>query len=427
MAKPRSARTRSVTANPLNLRLRFRNAAKRRLRFSQCVRTAVVALAVLGGIQPGLALELTGVLLHAAGPNGELAGPVWHTASGYGGRPLGFTRWPPPGTRGIPFPLAPDGRLAGPDGRPGLILWPVSNVAHLFWQFRPGEFPAALVLNLYFNGDTTTPGISALVFDRYGFTHFVPNPAPSTLSLYLDLAPNPASTEYTDGTAFARLTAAFFFSSSPSMPDRQQWRPSDFVNLDRVGVDRIGPDALPDGILIFQLDVLPASAGSGAPTRRPWSPPSQGLPEARSAGTIAETAPAFGPNPAPAPSRAGANTPVARDKSAPSEEPSPGKSPPATAESPETVGTPSPEEGTPAQTPEKEPTTQESRPTTARPRTTPTPKAPTRAATVGTTTPAPRGTDPPKSDTPASTISADDLHDVPHLPAAAVAPGNPIQ
>lgn len=225
---------------------------------------------------PAPALELSGVLLHAAGPAGELVGPVWHTESGYGGRPLGFTRWPLPGTRGMPFPFDAHGRLWSQEGRPSLPLWPLSHVTHLFWQFRPGEFPPALVLNLYFNGDIETPGISAIVFDRYGFTHFGPNPAPYTLSLHLDIVANPSTTEYSDGNAVARITAAFFFSSSPSVPETKQWRPSDLVNLDRVGVGRLEPDGLPDGILVYQLDVEPLRVGANArgagPPTGPWAP-----------------------------------------------------------------------------------------------------------------------------------------------------------
>ncbi|GIW44331.1 MAG: hypothetical protein KatS3mg077_1613 [Candidatus Binatia bacterium] len=211
------------------------------------------------------ALELSGVLLYSAGPSGELAGPVWHTASGYGGRPLGFTRWPPPATRGMPFPQASDASLRDKNGQPGLPLWAGAHVTHLFWQFLPGEFPSALVLNLYFNRQVLNPGISVLVLDRYGLTHFVPNPSPYTLAMDLSVATNPATAEFRDGSAVARITAAFFFSSSPSLPELKQWRPADFVNVDRVGTERLEADGLPDGVLIFQLDVSPLpSGGQGA-------------------------------------------------------------------------------------------------------------------------------------------------------------------
>ena len=238
--------------------------------------SVVAAIALLLTPLAGSALDLTGVLLHAADASGNVTGPVWHTASGYGGRPLGFTRWPPPGMREMPFPMGADGSLRDRGGRPALGLWPGSHVTHLFWQFQPNEFPQALILNLYFNGDPFTPGISILVHDRYGLTHFVPNPAAYTLAMDLSLAPNPETAEFNDGTTRARVTAAFFFSSSSSSPDFKQWRPTDFVNLDRVGMDRLAPDGVPDGVFIFQLDVLP-----GQPTSQPGSRP-QGLPRLRS-------------------------------------------------------------------------------------------------------------------------------------------------
>lgn len=241
----------------------------------------LATLFVLSVSSPLIALELNGVLIYSAEPSGELSGPVWHTASGYGGRPIGFTRWPPPGPRGMPFPQGPDASLRDREGRPALPLWPGSHVTHLFWQFRPGEFPGALVLNLYFNGNTFSPAISVLVVDRYGLTHFAPNPSPYTLAMDLSLAPNPQAAEFSDGATRARVTAAFFFSSSPSLPEYKQWRPTDFVNLDRVGTDSLAPDGLPDGILVFQLDVLPEQAApapdraSSAFPRLPLPPTSQ--------------------------------------------------------------------------------------------------------------------------------------------------------
>lgn len=266
------------------------------------------------------ALDLNGVLVYAADPSGNLSGPVWHTASGYGGRPLGFTRWPPPGHRGMPFPIGSDGSLRDKEGRPALGLWPGSHVTHLFWQFRPGEFPSALVLNLYFNGDLFSPGISILINDRYGLTHFAPNPSSYTLAMDLSLAPNPAAAEFSDGAMRARVTAAFFFSSSPSLPDLKQWRPTDFVNLDRVGVDSLSPDGLPDGVLIFQFDVLPegqSSQGSSQPFPLPHRilPPAVQGPAPRLLGPSVDVSL---PNPAPS---LATSTPVrTADVSAPAAE-----------------------------------------------------------------------------------------------------------
>lgn len=236
------------------------------------LRWALALLVALGFWLPAVpaqGLQLTGVLLESVDDHGNSAGPVWHTASGFGARPLGFTRWPPPQTRGIPFPLAPDGSLS-------IELWPApfvaAHVTHLFWQYLPGEFPTALVLNLYFNGDNVSPGISAWVPWRYGFTNLLPNPAPTTRSLYLDPVDNPSTLAFDDGKMTARLTAAFFF---PSHGEPRQWRPRDFTDLDRVGTDALRPDGQPDGVLIFELKVEASSFPSRPRWRPPWRGPGQ--------------------------------------------------------------------------------------------------------------------------------------------------------
>ncbi len=222
---------------------------------------------VLAALSPacGHALQLTGVLLYSADGEGQPVGPVWHTASGLGGRALGFTRWPPPQTRGIPFPQAADGTLS-------IDLWPAplvsAHVSHLFWQYLPGEFPAAVVLNLYFNGDNINPGISAWIPWRYGFTHHRTNPSPSTLSLTLDVVDNPQSLEFRDGQLHALLTAAFFF---PSSGEPKQWRPRDFTDIDRVGTETLTPDGRPDGVLIFELKVEPDPAAAAPRWTPPWA------------------------------------------------------------------------------------------------------------------------------------------------------------
>ncbi|MCX8072260.1 MAG: hypothetical protein N3C12_07405 [Candidatus Binatia bacterium] len=229
--------------------------------------TLVLEICLLAAVS-AKGLNLSGVLLYGADERAEIIGPIWQTGNADGTRPLGFTRWPLPGTRGMPFPLAPDGSLRDRSGRLGLPLWSGAHVTHLFWQFRPGEFPAALVLNLFFDGDLLSPGISVLVYGRYGLTNFVPNPAPYTLSFDLNTVPNPTSAEFTDGSTIARITAAFFFSSSPAEPESLQWRPADLVNVDRVGLDRLDPDGLPDGVLVFQLDVLPVQSPATSTTGR---------------------------------------------------------------------------------------------------------------------------------------------------------------
>ncbi len=196
------------------------------------------------------AMRLTGVLLQAVDLAGRPLGPVWHTARG-GGRPLGFTRFPPPAVRGIPFGNAKDGEISIP-------LLHGTHLTTLFWQFLPGEFPPAMVLNLYFDEDSTSPKISAFVPLQWGLTNFVFNSAPGLLSLFLEEVPNEAELYFDSGLEQARLGAAFYFSSDPRW--QGQWRPSDYVNLDRVGVDRLAPDGQPDGIFIFELIVEPSPA-----------------------------------------------------------------------------------------------------------------------------------------------------------------------
>jgi hypothetical protein len=340
--------------------------------------------------RPLCALQLSGVLLYAADENGQPVGPVWHTASGFGGRPLGFTRWPPPQTRGIPFPQAADGSLS-------IDLWPAplvaAHVTHLFWQFLPGEFPTALVLNLYFNGDPTRPGISAWVPWRYGFTHQLPNPALNTLSLTLDSVDNPASLEFSDGELRARLTAAFYF---PSDGEPKQWRPLDFTRIDRVGIDSLRPDGRPDGVLVFELKVEADPAAAAGRWQPPWRRSRPSSPPAREPAWVSIGPELTPPSPekasTPLPIGKGSpfpSPPTAETESSPQGETTPEETPsaPASEESASPVAvTPSPDASTRPTTPTPHRTLERTENQSSPKSTPPTPSA---------STPTPKGGDSP--------------------------------
>ncbi|MCK6556433.1 hypothetical protein L6Q96_17920 [Candidatus Binatia bacterium] len=220
------------------------------------LRLAMAALAVLAVPPPAMAVELSGILIHAADRAGNVAGPIWHTSMDRSGRLLGMTRYPPPLLRSIPLGNEPDtAQVVKP-------LYAGAHVTTLFWQYLPGELRDAMVLNVYLNGNTVDPAISALVPFTYGLTRFVPNPASSTVALDGRATDRTAGTEFADATHRVRLGAAFYM---PSSGETSQWRPSDFVDLDRIGLDRLEPDGSPDGILVFELVVEPASRPATTP------------------------------------------------------------------------------------------------------------------------------------------------------------------
>ncbi len=202
------------------------------------------------------ALDLTGVLIYGIDANGDPAGPVWHTSSDPWARPLGFTRWVPAGVRGIPFANGADGEITIP-------LLPGSQISTLFWQYAPSEFPQRMVLNLFFNGDSLTPGISAVVPFGRGFTLFGANAQATTLSLYGREIENSVGLSFGDAQWSARLGALFYMPASGG--DDWLWRPSDFTNIDRVGSDGLTPDGRPDGIMVFELVIGPSAPSPAVP------------------------------------------------------------------------------------------------------------------------------------------------------------------
>jgi hypothetical protein len=205
------------------------------------------------------AMNLTGVLLQALDADGNPSGPVWHTSSDPGARPLGFTRAPPRLARTFP--------LANLEGELDRWVTPEAHIATLFWQYHVGEFPPAMVLNLYFNGDSLTPGISAIVAGGQGFTNARANSAPTTLSLYLRDVDNPGTLAFDNSSERAQLGAAFYMPTA-GLNDNS-WQPTDFIKIDRVGLADLLPDGWPDGVLVFELTVGPSALRPTAPPASP--------------------------------------------------------------------------------------------------------------------------------------------------------------
>jgi len=218
----------------------------------------VLAQAPVTLLSTAAAMQLSGILMQGIGADGNLVGPLWHTATHSAGRPIGFTRWALPGIRWIPF------ANSGTGGEINVHLYFDCHDITLFWQFGPWEFPPSMLLNLYFNGDYVEPGISAVVSSARGFTHFQPNTQATTLSLYGRDVDNVGSLFFDDGQTTAHLAVAFYM---PASGGTDQWRPSDLVGIDRVGVNSLTPDGHPDGVMIIELITEPSLA-----PRRPASP-----------------------------------------------------------------------------------------------------------------------------------------------------------
>jgi hypothetical protein len=228
----------------------------------------LLLVGVFGAVVPREihATTLTGVALYACDNSGEPTGEFWHTSLDPSGHPIGFTRWAPSAARGI-FPFGNDPGIRH-DGDISIELLPISHVITLFWQYTPGQFPDHVALNLFFNGDNLNPGISAVVPWLAGFTLFATNPRATTLSLYSREVQNPGSLVYDDGTVSARLGTAYYFRSAVNL-DIWMWRPSDLINVDRVGLTHLAPDGIPDAVMVFELVVTPsqqANSGTARPT-----------------------------------------------------------------------------------------------------------------------------------------------------------------
>jgi len=202
----------------------------------------------LGVVRGAAALELTGVLLLPVTLEGAPLGPAWHTTTGDDGRPLGLALSTPTGLRQAPL-------LNGGNGEIDVSLLNVVDIAGL-WQCLDNEFPPAMVMNLYFNGDNVTPGIGAIIASNTEPSAFLVNRSPRTVSLQLAEVVNHPALLFDDGTLQVALSAAFYFSSTGLA---SRWRTSLFENLDRVGVDQLAPDGVPDGVVVFELTVGPSS------------------------------------------------------------------------------------------------------------------------------------------------------------------------
>lgn len=219
--------------------------------------TAANALSVAGVVLlllapfPARALELTGVLAYRQTMQ-NIPGPFWCTAvNGRNCRPLGLSLSGPPGLRTAPL-------LNRADGTINIPLEPGPQVFTALWGYVAGEFPLVMmIVNFYLNGDNDTPAISALVPGTTGFANFSANPQSYTYSIDGYESDNNGQLAFDDGTLQARLGAAFYL---PSEGITNRWRPSDMIDIDRVGLKWLAPDGLFDGILVFELDVGPSQA-----------------------------------------------------------------------------------------------------------------------------------------------------------------------
>jgi len=211
-------------------------------------RPVLAALALILASTPAAALELSGVLIYSADGAGERVGGAWHTASGLRAGPLALMLLNPPAVRTFDF-------LNDRRGEVDLTLPPGTHFLTLLLQAEDSSYPSHLVVNLYFNRDKRSPGISLLVPHQRGFTHARLNPAFATQSLYLEDVGNAADLAFDGGLLQARAGAAFYFHTSGYTP---QWMPGDFYRLDRVGAREIEPDGEWDTALVVELHVGPS-------------------------------------------------------------------------------------------------------------------------------------------------------------------------
>jgi len=223
---------------------------RRKAETANALSVAGVVLLLLAPF-PARALELTGVLAYRQTMQ-NIPGPFWCTAvNGRNCRPLGLSLSGPPGLRTAPL-------LNRADGTIDIPLEPGPYVFTALWGCVAGEFPVVMmIVNFYFNGENDTPAISALIPGTIGFANFSANPQSYTYSIDSYESDNNGQLAFDDGTLQARLGAAFYL---PSDGITNRWRPSDLVNIDRVGLKWLAPDGLFDGILVFELDVGPSQA-----------------------------------------------------------------------------------------------------------------------------------------------------------------------
>ncbi|MBI4514770.1 MAG: hypothetical protein HY699_03015 [Deltaproteobacteria bacterium] len=207
-------------------------------------------------VAPVQGLELTGALIYGVRLRGT-TGPFWHTASGSGGHPLGITDASPAHIRTAPLANNENGEI-------DLELRPGRYIFTLLWQCPMADFPPFTALNLYFDGDNLTPGISAVVQLARSFTAFQVDKRPKALSLYLREVDNIGALFFDDSELRAELGVAFYMHTG--VPNTPLWRPSDLINMDRVGLHEFSLDKMPDSVLVLELVVGPSQQAASPPT-----------------------------------------------------------------------------------------------------------------------------------------------------------------
>lgn len=144
--------------------------------------------------------------------------------------------------------------INGPSDAAAGISVPLAFGTHSFTIFAPGGIDNLFHgLNLFFNGVSTSPAISAFAPTRTSslppFPGFMANGALNSQSLAGQTVPAANSLSFNDGTSIVTLTDFF-------------WAAPEVYNLDRAGFVPfgnafVGPDGRPDRVAQFTLSVVP--------------------------------------------------------------------------------------------------------------------------------------------------------------------------
>jgi hypothetical protein len=195
---------------------------------------------------PLSATELSGIIIYACAPtqDPDQCDPAplslaWHTAADNSAAPIGVLPSLLPANAIAP-PLNPTVDLQYP-------LSPGNALFTLLWAPGPDGFPLRLGVNLFFNGDTLQPGISAILPTWAGpaLTGFHANLSPATYSLFLRDVENPGSLTYSDSANLIELTALMATV------------PGSVAKIDRMRLDGFGPDGRLDAVGVLELRVQP--------------------------------------------------------------------------------------------------------------------------------------------------------------------------
>lgn len=204
--------------------------------------------AAVASPRPLLAVELSGILIFPCAPTNDPdecifdsnSSTAWHTVAHDSAAPIVALSG-----------LLPGNALAAPLNRGGDLAYPLHSGKQLLtclWQPLAAPFPPRLGVNLYFNGDQLTPGITAVVptWSGMALTQFRANLSANAPSLFLRETDGPASLTYSDTQSIVDLTALL---AAP---------PNGFARIDRTGLHAMAPDRALDAVLLLELTVTAA-------------------------------------------------------------------------------------------------------------------------------------------------------------------------